>query len=64
MYDKLRDCAIHVYHLIALHIAIISIALPVFGVSLEEAVKRSMLPDGLKLPRVVRECIMKIEEKG
>ena len=32
--------------------------------SLEEAVQRSMLPDGLQLPRIIRECIMQIEDKG
>ncbi|XP_046855110.1 ralA-binding protein 1-like isoform X3 [Xenia sp. Carnegie-2017] len=38
--------------------------LPVFGVSLHEAVKRSMLPDGVQIPRIIRECIMEIEDKG
>lgn len=40
------------------------LALPVFGVSLHEAVKRSMLPDGVQIPRIIRECIMEIEDKG
>ena len=44
--------------------SILFAALPVFGITLEEAVKRSMLPDGVHLPRIVRECIMHIEEKG
>lgn len=37
---------------------------PVFGVSLETAVERSRLPDKVELPRIVRECIMYVEEKG
>lgn len=37
---------------------------PVFGVALEIAVERSRLPDKIELPRVVRDCILFIEEKG
>lgn len=39
-------------------------ALPVFGVTIEEAVQRSMLPDGVQLPRIIRECIIQLEDKG
>ena len=37
---------------------------PVFGVSLEKAVERSGFQDKIELPRVVRESIIYIEEKG
>ena len=37
---------------------------PVFGVPLEVAVERSGFPDKIELPRIVRECILFIEEKG
>ena len=37
---------------------------PVFGVPLEKAVERSGFQDKIELPRVVRECIIYIEEKG
>lgn len=37
---------------------------PVFGQPLHVAVERSKLPDGIPLPRVVRECIRCIEERG
>lgn len=35
-----------------------------FGVSLEKAVERSGFQDKIELPRVVRESIIYIEEKG
>lgn len=35
-----------------------------FGVPLEVAVNRSKLPDGIELPRVLREGIIYIEENG
>lgn len=35
-----------------------------FGVPLEKAVERSGFQDKVELPRVVRECIIYIEEKG
>ena len=35
-----------------------------FGVTIEEAVQRSMLPDGVQLPRIIRECIIQLEDKG
>lgn len=38
--------------------------LPVFGVSLEQAVERSRCHDGIKLPVVIRDCIDYIEEHG
>lgn len=37
---------------------------PIFGVPLDVAVERSSLPDKIELPRIVRECILFIEEKG
>ena len=36
----------------------------VFGVPLDVAIERSRLPDGILLPRVFRECIEDIEERG
>ena len=49
---------------ILIEIDYLTSALPVFGVLLEEAVQRSMLPDGIQIPRVIRECIMQIEDRG
>jgi len=36
----------------------------IFGVSLDIAVERSAFPDKIELPRIVRECIIYVEEKG
>ena len=37
---------------------------PVFGVSVEVAVQRSILVDGIELPTVFRQCIDFLEERG
>ncbi|XP_048590061.1 ralA-binding protein 1 isoform X1 [Nematostella vectensis] len=37
---------------------------PIFGIPLEKAVKQSILPDGVELPRLFREGIMYVEENG
>lgn len=37
---------------------------PIFGVPLEVAAERSCLPDKIPIPRIIRECIIFIEDVG